>query len=167
MFMDNKKKMPMYGVGPMYVITIIIITILGICLDQFNLLDSLKFEVLRLPFFIIGVLLIIYGIILWLLAVFNSRIDKNIEANTLVTTGVYSYTRNPIYVAFIFMLTGIVLWFFNLYLLILPIIYYVLLTILMIKTEEVWLLEVFGNEYIEYCKRTNRIIPWFPKKIVS
>ena len=27
-----------------------------------------------------------------------------------------------------------------------------------------WLKELYDQEYIDYCKRVNRCIPWFPKK---
>ena len=30
--------------------------------------------------------------------------------------------------------------------------------------DNVWLLELYGNEYTDYCKRVNRCIPWFSKK---
>ena len=35
-----------------------------------------------------------------------------------------------------------------------------LITIVLINTEEKWLLKVYGNEYAEYKKRVNRCIPW-------
>lgn len=35
------------------------------------------------------------------------------------------------------------------------------LTVVLKRTEERWLLEKFGDEYACYCKRVNRIIPWF------
>ncbi len=31
------------------------------------------------------------------------------------------------------------------------------------NTEEKWLLELYGIEYANYCKRVNRCIPWFSK----
>ena len=31
------------------------------------------------------------------------------------------------------------------------------------NTEEKWLREKFGKEYIDYCKDVNRVIPWFAK----
>ena len=43
----------------------------------------------------------------------------------------------------------------------LPILFYILLTILIKNTEEKWLLDKFGADYIEYCKHVNRVIPWF------
>lgn len=47
----------------------------------------------------------------------------------------------------------------NLYLLILPFLYWILLTVFMINTEEKWLLKVYGEEYKNYCKKVNRCIP--------
>jgi hypothetical protein len=29
------------------------------------------------------------------------------------------------------------------------------------KTEEKWLYKMYGEEYLDYCKRVNRCIPWF------
>ena len=122
------------------------------------------FEVLTIPFYIIGSLLILYGIVLWILAVIHSKIDKNIEENRLVTTGIYRYCRNPIYIAFVFIFTGALLFTCNLFLFILPPIYYIYLTILMKHTEEKWLKEKFKYEYLSYMRETNRCIPWFPNK---
>ena len=32
------------------------------------------------------------------------------------------------------------------------------------NTEEKWLANLYGQEYIDYCKRVNRCIPWLPRK---
>ena len=162
--MKDKNHLPMYGSGPFYVATTAIITVVGIILDLLGYLNSGKFEFLQIPFIVIGCILIIYGVILWILAVVVSKIDKAIYENKLVTDGIYSYVRNPIYSAFLILFTGICFIFNNLYLLILPLIFYIFLTILMIFTEEKWLKAKYGDEYLTYCKRTNRCIPFFPRK---
>ena len=119
---------------------------------------------LKIPFIIIGILCIVIGIGLWISAVVNSRISKNIKELKLVTTGIFSVVRNPIYSAFMFLCWGICFVFNNLYFLITIPIYWALLTFLVKKTEERWLKDIFGEEYLEYCKRTNRCIPWFSRK---
>ncbi len=48
-------------------------------------------------------------------------------------------------------------------LLILPFVYWLAMTILMKKTEEKWLYELYGQKYLEYCKKVNRCIPWFKR----
>ena len=103
----------------------------------------------------------ICGIVLWIKAVLFQRIRDEIKAGHLVTDGVYSIVRNPIYSAFIFIFTGILLFASNLYLLIFPFIFWAYLTILMKFTEEKWMKEKFGEEYVTYCKKVNRVIPWF------
>ena len=39
-----------------------------------------------------------------------------------------------------------------------------IMTIFLKNTEEKWLSELYGQEYLDYCKRVNRCIPWSPKK---
>ncbi|MEL5719973.1 MAG: isoprenylcysteine carboxylmethyltransferase family protein, partial [Treponemataceae bacterium] len=78
-----------------------------------------------------------------------------------VTTGVYGIVRNPIYSAFLFIFSGVLLLFRNWFLLILPFVFWALLTLLMKFTEEIWLKDKFGKEYTAYCKKVNRVIPWF------
>ena len=38
------------------------------------------------------------------------------------------------------------------------------MTIVLKNTEEKWLKDLYGEEYVEYCKNVNRCIPWFPKR---
>ena len=52
----------------------------------------------------------------------------------------------------------------NLLLFVVPVICWIYMTIFLIKTEEVWLKDLYGQEYIDYCQRVNRCIPRMPKK---
>jgi len=156
---ENKKHLPLFGVGPIYVGLILILTIVFIILSVKEIIPYYQLSFLRIPFIIIGVLLIILGIYIWIQGAIKSKIDDNILKNKLVTTGIYSYTRNPLYTSFIFIFTGILFIMNNLWLLILPFIYWLLLTIFMINTEEKWLLNLYGKEYKDYCERVNRCIP--------
>lgn len=157
--MSKEKHLSVYGIGPLYTCLIIILTVAGIIMSNLGLLDTGKIAVLNIPFIIIGVLLIIFGIVFWARANFESKIFKNIEHNNLVTSGVYAYVRNPIYTAISMICIGILLCEGNLWLLILPFIFWALMTILLKITEEKWLTELYGEEYIVYCKKVNRCIP--------
>lgn len=159
--MSNNKNehLPIYGIGPIYVGIIFIITIIFSILSYKNIILNFQLDFLKIPFVIIGVAVILLGIYMWIQGALKSKIDENILENKLVTTGIYSYTRNPLYTAFIFIFTGILFIMNNLYLLILPFIYWALLTVFMINTEEKWLLKVYGREYQQYCKKVNRCIP--------
>lgn len=165
--MGNMEKghLPILGVGPLYVITIILITVISIILSATRFIPVITFTNMRWIFILIGILCFIIGITLWLKAVIIDRLDTHIIKNELVTTGVYAYVRNPVYSAFMFVCTGVLMIYGNIVLLLLPIIYWGFMTILMKSTEEKWLEDLYGQEYIQYLQRVNRCIPWKGKKL--
>ena len=157
----KKNTLPVFGVGPIYAVSCLLLTVLGLFLKKKGFLNGgdlpgLKSEAMR-----IGFMLIFIGVALWIYAVLIQRISKEISSGHLVTIGIYSIVRNPIYLAFLCVCTGILITAHNVYLLIIPVVLYIFLTVLMKQTEEKWLLDKFGSEYIEYCKHVNRVIPWF------
>ncbi len=163
---QNKKKdhLPVLGVGPAYVITITVLTVLCVTLSKLGILPYLRIRATVGVMHTVGTAFLIVGIWLWVSAAIKEKLREKIIANQLVTTGVYALVRNPIYSAFAFVMSGAVLLSSNLYLLPLPLVFWILLTVMMQATEEKWLLEQFGDEYRDYCKRVNRCIPWFSKR---
>lgn len=158
-----KTHLPLYGVGPVYVAVIITATVAGILLSQFKVIAYLSVPMIKMVLLITGMLLIAAGAAIWFSAVFRAKIDDGITSNHLVTDGVYALVRNPIYSAFLSACTGALFIYGNLWLLILPVLYWLLLTVLMKCTEEKWLKSLYGAEYEEYLRRVNRCIPWIPK----
>ena len=157
----KKNTLPVFGVGPIYAVSCLLLTAFGLFLKKKGFLNGgdlpgLKSEAMR-----IGFMLIFIGVALWIYAVIIQRISKEISSGHLVTIGIYSIVRNPIYLAFLCVCTGILIAAHNVYLLIIPVVLYIFLTVLMKQTEEKWLLDKFGSEYVEYCKHVNRVIPWF------
>ena len=157
-------KMPAFGVGPLYVIICLILTIGGICLHLKGYLYQGELSKGKIIFIMVGTLLILFGIYLWVQAVIVEKINKKVKEKKLIKSGVYSIVRNPVYSAFIFIFTGILLLTANLYLLILPFVFWFFLTILMKNTEEKWLKNEFGKEYEIYLKQVNRVIPRIRRK---
>lgn len=157
----KKNTLPVFGVGPVYAVSCLLLTAFGLFLKKKGFLNGGELPGLKSVSMFIGGLLIFIGVALWIYAVIIQRISKEISNGNLVTTGIYSIVRNPIYLAFLCVCTGILVTAHNVYLLIFPIIFYIFLTVLMKQTEEKWLLEKFGTEYAEYCKHVNRVIPWF------
>mgnify|MGYP000642505997 FL=1 len=147
------------GIGPVCIAIMFVFTGAGIALVKSGALKSGMINN-ALPFVIAGILCIAGGIALWFAAVIGCRIDIKIKSNQLETCGIYAYVRNPIYSAFLFVCTGALLFCRNLYLFILPPLFWLYLTVFMKLTEEKWLAERFGDEYGAYCKRVNRFIPW-------
>ena len=160
--MKNSDRLPLYGVGPLYGAITVALTVAG-CVAGSHISFG-KVPTLRIPLLILGILLILYGVSLWVRAVIVAKLDDNIKENRLVTGGVYSHVRNPIYSAIMFACTGALCITGNLLFPPLFFVFWALMTVMMKNTEEKWLTERFGKEYINYCKETNRAIPWFAKK---
>ena len=160
--MQNKENLPVYGVGPIYGAVIIIMTIVGIILSKLGLINCGKLPVTKIPFVVIGALILTYGFSIWYRGFF--KIGKYIISNKLCTMGIYAIVRNPCYSGIMLMCTGVLFIADNVILLILPFVYWLFMTVLMKNTEEKWLYALYGQEYLDYCKEVNRCIPWFRKK---
>ena len=156
--------LPLFGVGPVYAATLALCTALSFFARKAPFLSAGRIDVGAGFFYVLGGVLVLLGVFLWVQAVLIARLDDHILVGELVTSGVYAWVRNPIYAAILLVCTGALIVMRNLYLLILPILYWAYLTVLMKHTEEKWLLQKFGSAYEEYCMRVNRCIPWPPKK---
>ncbi|HKM22388.1 MAG TPA: isoprenylcysteine carboxylmethyltransferase family protein [Lachnospiraceae bacterium] len=158
---DNKKHLPIYGVGPFYGAGIISLTVIGIVLSCLGVFDFAKFQGTKIPFILVGIFICLGGFLVWFKAAF--RIDRYIEHNELCTDGIYGIVRNPCYSGIMLMCSGALLIANNVALLLLPLLYWLAMTVLMKNTEEKWLYQLYGEQYQEYCRQVNRCIPWFRK----
>ncbi len=77
-------------------------------------------------------------------------------ASSLVNTGIFSKTRNPMYVGLLLVLSGWAVWLESLSNIAVLLAFVVLITELQIKPEEVALRELFGEEYEDYCRQVRR-----------
>lgn len=78
------------------------------------------------------------------------------EATTLVTTGIYQFSRNPMYLGILFLLCALALYLANgVSVLLLPgfVIY---MNLFQIKPEEQALTQKFGDAYLNYTQRVRR-----------
>ena len=160
--MNKQEHLPIYGVGPIYVYVIAALTLAAVLTRNLPLFSSGRLEGTHSILMIAGIILIAAGIALWIYAVPISRIDDGIMENRLVTTGAYALVRNPIYSAAMIACTGVILIIGNAWFFILPLAFWLFMTVLMKATEEKWLKNLYGEEYEDYCKRVNRCWPWLP-----
>ncbi|MCR4789346.1 MAG: isoprenylcysteine carboxylmethyltransferase family protein [Lachnospiraceae bacterium] len=163
-YVNEDQKLPLFGVGPYIIYGIAMLNIIGLILIGY----VFKIGTLDAPwiliFRIVGTVLIVLGIAIWYIGALKSDMDESITENKLQTKGIYSWVRNPMYSGWWIALSGILLMWHNVWMLILPVIDWIIVTIALINTEEKWLLDLYGDEYAEYKKRVNRLIPWPPKK---
>jgi protein-S-isoprenylcysteine O-methyltransferase Ste14 len=85
----------------------------------------------------------------------GSSFQASAEANKLVTTGIYSKIRNPVYIFGLTFLLGMIL-LTKIFWLILTLVVLIPMQLKRARNEERVLTEKFGEEYLEYRKRT-----WF------
>ena len=67
--MKEQNHLPMYGVGPMYVIVCVLATVTGILLTKAGLLNTGNIAEWKILCIIAGILLIIVGAYLWIASV--------------------------------------------------------------------------------------------------
>lgn len=158
------QKLPLFGVGPYMVWGMGLTTLLGIILIGYVLRAGYLAAPWIMLFRITGVLLLAIGIAVWFTGAVRSDMDNNIENNKLKTDGIYAWVRNPMYSGWWIAITGITLMWHNVWMLILPVINWIIMTITLINSEEKWLSDLYGDEYAAYKTRVNRCIPWKPSK---
>ena len=158
------QKLPMFGVGPYLIYGIAFLNALVIILFHYVFKIGILWESWVLIFRIVGGVIIALGICIWYIGAMRSGMDENITENKLKTDGIYSWVRNPMYTGCWFIMIGITLMWHNYIVFPMILVDWIILTVVLINTEEKWLLKVYGNEYAEYKRRVNRCIPWLPKQ---
>lgn len=159
-YVKTGQKLPLFGVGPYLIygiglLTALVIVLFGYIL-KIGILDGIWVWVFRS----IGGVLMILGAVIWYIGALRSGMDESITENKLKTTGIYSWVRNPMYSGWWIALTGISLMWHNIFLIPVFFLNWAIITLVLINTEEKWLLNLYGEEYSNYKKRVNRCIPW-------
>ena len=159
-YIKEGQKLPLFGVGPYIVYGMAMVTILGIVLFSY----VLKVGILHAPwtyfFRVTGGILAVLGAFVWYIGALCSDMDDNIAENKLKTDGIYAWVRNPMYSGWWILITGISLMWVNAWVLITPVINWLIMTVALKNTEEKWLLDLYGDQYTAYLKQVNRCIPW-------
>ena len=80
------------------------------------------------------------------------------ETSALVTDGMYRYSRNPMYLGLVFLTIAATIFFGTWLGVVIVVAFIFLLNFLQIIPEEEALLDIFGEEYVEYQKKVRRWI---------
>ncbi len=114
---------------------------------------------------IIGIIIMCIAFILYIL--FTTSVGRSVKKGfysnkrpELITDGIYKYLRNPGYLAFYLAAFGCLLIIHNIIALIL-FLYICIVVYGHTLGEEKKLLKIYGDEYMEYIKRTGRFFPKF------
>lgn len=135
--------------------------IIAVVLDGYSPLDILVGEG-RLVFSAVFAAL---GIIVMVLGVREFRRHQTTvnplapeKANALVQSGIFRFTRNPMYLGMFLVLTGVVIATQDAMGLLALVGFVVAMNRFQIRMEERALRQLFGEVYIQYCERTRRWI---------
>ncbi|HEU5052322.1 MAG TPA: isoprenylcysteine carboxylmethyltransferase family protein [Hanamia sp.] len=113
------------------------------------------------PAKIAGSILLFIALILTVISLRKFFLSKNTivtikPATSLQTTGIYKFTRNPMYLSLLFLYLGLTCFLGNWWnLLLLPILVLVIQQYVIIR-EEKYLLRRFGTEYLDYKNKVRR-----------
>ena len=125
------------------------------------LINPIKFPNIE----IIGILILLLGLVTAMLAIFVFKKDQTTinpinpeEATTLVTTGIFSITRNPMYLGLFFVICSTVLFFGSWLGIIILVIFVWYINKFQIIPEEQAMEKLFGKKYNEYKKNVRRWI---------
>lgn len=138
----------------MYIATMLvfIIELFSIVFNKQNLSEVIRW---------IGVVVSLIGVIMFILTVITMKDSWRAgvpvgETTKLVTKGVFKISRNPAFLGFDLLYVGILLMFFNYYLLGITIIAIIMFHLQIVFVEEKYLTQIFGKEYTEYKNQVNR-----------
>lgn len=151
------EKMTVWGIGPIFAIISILyflaVVFINFRYPQYFVIKNMPYSV----FIIIGIILLLIGIPLWIVSA--KSILTGFKEGRLLIEGVYSIVRHPLYSAFIvFIVPGIVMFFRSWILFTVPIVMYITFKIL-IKKEEHYLEQKFGQLYLDYKSTVNAVFP--------
>lgn len=130
----------------------------------------IQFEVARITFFqpyffYFGMLIAVLGFILRFIAI--QQLGKSFtvevqiaENQQLKQDGLYATLRHPSYTGVLMAFLGLAITFSNWLSLVVICIPIFIAFIYRISIEEKVLKNEFGNDYVEYCKKTKRLIPY-------
>lgn len=129
----------------------------GVTLDWLKPMPFLP-EKFALP---LGVAAIAVSVVLVLVAMrafikAKTNIDVRKATTSIVTTSIYRFTRNPIYLSMTLLVLGIAVWLNTLWILVTLVPVLLVVQFGVIEHEEAYLTRKFGEEYVRYKSKVRR-----------
>ena len=94
----------------------------------------------------------------WLFRKSGTPVRPTDQATSLVTSGPFRFSRNPMYLAIVVMLLGLAVWVGSLPMLLAPVGFFAFMSLVVIPAEERRLRETFGAAYLSFTQRVRRWI---------
>ena len=131
-----------------------------------NFLSSKKIDIINIPNqTLVSIIILLIGVFILIVPVSKfvkskTTIDpiKFKKVNKLITSGIYKYSRNPMYLGFLMIVISTSIYYLNIFSIITPILFYFWINRFQIKREEIFLTKKFGQKYITYKSKTRKWI---------
>ena len=144
-------------IPPPFVVLILVIS---------TFFSTKKIDLIHIPFqTLISIFILSVGIFILINPVLKFKKSKTTinpikfkKVNKLVTSGIYKYTRNPMYLGLLMIVISSSIFYLNIYSILTPLFFYLWINRFQIKREEIFLTEKFGKEYLSYKNTTRRWI---------
>ena len=144
-------------IPPPFVVLILVIS---------TFFSSKKIDLIHIPFqTLLSIFILSAGILIFVnpvLQFIKSKTTVNPiqfeEVNKLVTSGIFKYSRNPMYLGMLMIVLSTSIFYLNIYSILTPLLFILWINKFQIKREEEFLIEKFGDEYLSYKKKTRRWI---------
>ena len=128
--------------------------------------SSKKIDLIILPTQnLISFIILLIGILILITPIFKfikskTTIDpiKFKKVNRLITSGIYKYSRNPMYLGLLMIVMSTSIFYLNIFSITTPMLFYFWINRFQIKREEIFLTQKFGKEYLSYKNKTRRWI---------
>ena len=126
--------------------------------------SSKKIDLINIPFQLeISFFILSLGILVFINPVLKFIKSKTTinpiqfeETNILVTSGIFKYSRNPMYLGMLMIIISTSIFYLNIYSILTPFLFVFWINKFQIKREEIFLTEKFGKEYLSYKNKTRR-----------
>ena len=117
--------------------------------------------IIYIPYKLVGSIFIPTGFAVLLVAWLqfkkaNTAIPPTAESTLIVTSGIYRYTRNPMYLGMLLMMLGAAFFMGTIPAMLGPFVFFLIIDKVFIPFEEQDLQSSFGNEYKEFLSTTRR-----------
>ena len=118
--------------------------------------DFVWLRPLSVALLIVSLLLMAYAVASFVSVKTTVNPLRPARASSLVTTGIFKFSRNPIYLGDLLMLAAFSLWLGNVVNLAFLVLFVAYINRFQIVPEERALTQLFGENYIAYCARVRR-----------
>ena len=140
---------------PPPIVSLIILTIIYLFdLKEYNL----NTDVISVVILFIGIIFIISAVVQFVNRKTTVNPTKPYKTTSLVITGAYKITRNPMYLGLLMIVISTSIFYLNIFSVATPMLFYLWINRFQIKREEIFLTEKFGKEYLLYKTKTRKWI---------